>query len=187
MPIIALEGIDGSGKTTIIKELKEKYKNNENVVFIKSPIPPFYEMTSVFWKSPPYVRLTFFSTSNYFFSKTTEEEKTYILDRYIYSTFATHISSLGKNKVVNHINDMTIKNPEISYLIKAPIEEIKKRLKKRNNPIDNNLDIDNLYSCYYGSLSNEFGKVEVLNNRDLYDLDKNISIISNTIDMFNKT
>ena len=78
MPIIALEGIDGSGKTTIIKELKEKYRNNENVVFIKSPVPPFDEMTSIFWKSPPYVRLMFFSTSNYFFSKTAEEEKIYI-------------------------------------------------------------------------------------------------------------
>ena len=36
--IVSIEGNIGSGKTTLMRELKEKYKNNEQVIFLKEPV-----------------------------------------------------------------------------------------------------------------------------------------------------
>ena len=184
MNVIALEGIDGSGKSTILEQLKEKYLNNDRIVFIKSPTPPFDQLIEKFWNSPAFVRLMYFAVSNYHLSTTLSEDKIYILDRFIYSTYVTHIEQLGKEIVEDSIEKMKIESPSMTYLLKAPIVEIKRRLKVRNNEIDNNLDIDHLYSSYYKSVSKKLGEITQLNNESEEDIEINIKIISSAIDDF---
>ncbi len=36
--IISVEGNIGSGKSTLLENLKEKYKNNKNIIFLKEPV-----------------------------------------------------------------------------------------------------------------------------------------------------
>ena len=36
--IISIEGNIGSGKTTLLQNLKNKYKNNPQVIFLKEPV-----------------------------------------------------------------------------------------------------------------------------------------------------
>jgi deoxyadenosine/deoxycytidine kinase len=36
--IISVEGNIGSGKTTLLENLREKYKNNKNIIFLKEPV-----------------------------------------------------------------------------------------------------------------------------------------------------
>ena len=182
MNIIALEGIDGSGKSTILNQLKEKYMNNDRIVFIKSPTPPFDQLLEEFWDSPAFTRLMYFAVSNYHLLTTLSEDKVYVVDRFIYSTYVTHIEQLGKELVKNSIQNMGIENPSITYLLKAPISEIKHRLKVRNNEIDNNLDIDHLYCCYYQPVSEKFGEIIQLNNGNKEDIEINMKIISSAID-----
>jgi dTMP kinase len=40
--LIAIEGIDGAGTTTLVNNLKEKYKDREDVLFTKEPSDRYY-------------------------------------------------------------------------------------------------------------------------------------------------
>lgn len=183
MTIIALEGIDGTGKTSILKALEKKYKNDKHIIFIKSPAHPFSELVSDFWDSPPFVRMMFFLLSNYHMSKNVNKHKIYILDRYTYSTFVTHLKNIGRIKIKSEFKKMNIEQPDKTFLIKANIEEINKRLQVRNNEIDNSLNIKELYSLYYKNKDQNIFNIEILINNNEDDFFRNISVISAYIDM----
>ena len=42
--IISIEGNIGSGKSTILKYLKEYYKNNNNIIFLQEPVDQWDEI-----------------------------------------------------------------------------------------------------------------------------------------------
>lgn len=182
MTIIALEGIDGAGKTSILESLKNKYESNENIIFIKSPLSPFSDLVSDFWNTPPFVRMMFFLLSNYHLSKSINNNKTYVLDRYTYSTFVTHLSDIDREEIKLKFNKMEIKSPDKTFLIEASIEEIKKRLRIRNNEVDNALNINDLYPLYYKNPDKKLFQVETLMNNNQDEFIRNISIISEYID-----
>jgi thymidylate kinase len=81
MKIIAFEGIDGSGKTTLWQNLKEELKNESNIEFIKSPVSPFTSMIKDFWDADIFERFIFFICSNSYFSTISHHNtfKTYLL------------------------------------------------------------------------------------------------------------
>jgi len=45
--IVSIEGNIGSGKTTLMSELKEKYKNDNQVIFLKEPVDEWANITDV--------------------------------------------------------------------------------------------------------------------------------------------
>ncbi|PWQ92616.1 deoxynucleoside kinase [Leucothrix pacifica] len=186
MNVIAIEGIDGAGKSTLLSALKEKYTNDTDVEFIKSPINPFSEVIADFWDAPAYTRFMYFAVSNYYLSKSFREDKVYILDRFLYSTYITHLENLDGKKMRQDLHDMGIQKPTITYLLHVPLEEIKERLRLRNNEIDNALNISGLYDFYYSEADDFFGEIEKINNVDKADLESNLDIISSKIDSLRK-
>jgi thymidylate kinase len=189
MKLIAFEGIDGSGKTTLWQNLKEELKNESNIEFIKSPVSPFTSMIKDFWDADIFERFIFFICSNSYFAKTADENKIYVIDRFIYSTFITHVDLANPQNndfMLNVIKKMNIVCPTMTFLISASKKEVKRRLEERDNNIDNSLDIDKLYSCYYelslnDGYDNLFGKMKKISNELEQDLQMNTKIIRDAI------
>ncbi|MEH2353167.1 deoxynucleoside kinase [Nostoc sp.] len=189
MKLIVFEGIDGSGKTTLWQNLKEELKNESNIEFIKSPVSPFTSMIKGFWDADIFERFIFFICSNSYFVKTADENKIYVIDRFIYSTFITHVDLANPQNndfMLNIIKKMNIVCPKMTFLISASKKEVKRRLEERDSNIDNSLDIDKLYSCYYelslnDGYDNLFGKMKKISNELEQDLQMNIKIIRDAI------
>jgi thymidylate kinase len=187
MKLIVLEGIDGSGKTTLLQKLKKEFQGENNIEFIKSPINPFRDITGDFWHGDTFERFIFFLCSNSYFSKTIDKNKVYVLDRFIYSTLVTHLNTKDSKEnelKIAILKRMNIVCPTITFLVHTSKEEIKRRLKERNNNIDNALDLDELYSCYYEfplNLNSLFGEIEIILNESEGDLETNTQRIRDKI------
>jgi len=189
MKLIVLEGIDGSGKTTLWQKLKEDFQNEDNIKFVKSPVSPFTEIVGNFWNGEIFERFIFFLCSNSYFSKTADEKKIYVIDRFIYSTFVTHLDLDNPKEndfMISILEKMNIVCPTLTFLISASKEEVKRRLKERNSNIDNALDIDRLYTCYYEfplnvDRNNLFGEIQIISNESEQDLETNTKMIRDQI------
>ncbi|MEH2162288.1 MAG: deoxynucleoside kinase [Nostoc sp.] len=189
MKLITFEGIDGSGKTTLWQNLKEELKNESNIEFVKSPVSPFTSMIGNFWDADIFERFIFFLCSNSYLAKSCDKNRTYVIDRFIYSTFITHVDLANPQNndfMISIIKRMNITCPTMTFLISASKKEVKRRLKERNNNIDNSLDIDKLYSCYYElslntGYDNLFGKMKIISNELEQDLQVNTKIIRDAI------
>ena len=134
--IIAFEGIDGSGKTTISKIiynfLKEK---NYNVILTKEPftkeISELIEKSG--WRDPILLTLLFSADRALHIRWLLEQNpEIVIMDRYYYSTIA-YQSVLGVEEdwIVN-VNSKFPK-PDITFLLDLNEEEALKRLKLKKN------------------------------------------------------
>ena len=47
LKIISIEGNIGSGKTTLLGKLKDKYADNNNIVFLKEPVDDWATITDI--------------------------------------------------------------------------------------------------------------------------------------------
>ena len=162
MKIISLEGIDGSGKSTLYNLLKKECLSNK-VLFAKSPIEPFSSLVPEFWNLSELQRFAFFYTANIHFinSISKEDYSVIVLDRFIYSTLITHNKFLGIETLSPYakafsdlINKYSITLE--TFFIKPDLGEALSRLEERNNPIDNELKADqkvfeNLYNEFYST------------------------------------
>ncbi|BBM83344.1 hypothetical protein [Candidatus Uabimicrobium amorphum] len=190
MKIIALEGIDGTGKTTIFEKLKAYFADDPRVVFAKSPPPPFYEVMADFWEKPKLERFLFFLTANIYFCSKKDDHKIYVLDRFIFSTYVTHIVSLNRKQkqvLKSLLGEIDIPKPSKTYLIKSSLSAIQKRLDERNNEIDNKLRsnrayFEELYDQYYGEQDVNLGQVETLENENWENFNRNIDVIKQDIE-----
>ncbi|WP_372365115.1 dTMP kinase [Candidatus Uabimicrobium sp. HlEnr_7] len=188
MKIIALEGIDGTGKTTIFEKLKSYFHGDSSVVFAKSPPPPFDQIIPDFWEKPKLERFLFFLTANMYFCSKKSDGKIYVLDRFIFSTYVTHIVSLSDKQVLKSLLDeINVPKPSKTYLIKSSLTTIKERLDERNNEIDNKLRSDRayfrmLYDQYYSKQDVDLGEVETLKNETWEDFELSVDIIKRDIE-----
>ncbi len=134
MLLIALEGIDGTGKTTISKKLFDALRKNKNVLLTAEPftqdIIKLIENNG--WKNPEILTLLFAADRaihlNWIYGKNPE---IVILDRYIYSSIA-YQSVMGIDEEwIRQVNSKFPK-PDITFLIDVPVEVAIQRINKND-------------------------------------------------------
>jgi thymidylate kinase len=121
-----VEGIDGSGKTSIARLLAEKigasyYFSPPDVL---SPLREFIESSSA------KVRYNYFRLGNYITSEELKgllKKTAIVMDRYIYSTAAYHSVTLGKD--LSLTKDLIL--PDYVIYVNASMAKIKERLEER--------------------------------------------------------
>lgn len=118
--LVAIEGLDGSGGTTLINNLKEEYKSNDEFVFTQEPSNGYYgevirENLSSENNATPADFFAFladrYQHCDEVIEPALEEGKTVITDRYALSTYAYQSKildeELGIINPTKYIDEMT--------------------------------------------------------------------------------
>lgn len=134
---IAIEGFDGTGKSTIAKWISENYDFD----YHKSPSENFASVRSHFdnLQTPIHERLAFYTGDCIRISMmlNKDKDKKYVLDRYYYSTVAYHEAKYpGSTKEIQRICQL-LQKPDVVFLIKADYQTLKNRIITRNENIEN--------------------------------------------------
>lgn len=133
--LICFEGIDGSGKTTLAKELYERLKNKDyNVLLTQEPFTAEIQelIKKSGWNDPTVLTLLFSADRAYHLKWISEQNPAIvIMDRYFYSTIA-YQSILGADeKWIETVNSKFPK-PDIVFLLDVNVEIALKRIKKND-------------------------------------------------------
>jgi dTMP kinase len=132
-PFICIEGIDGTGKTTISRLIAEKF----NFKYYKTPGGPFYDIlknTPSVLDLPPSARFHFFLSGIYYDSiaiGSILRNNGVVCDRYIYSTITYH-TVMGA-EIPFSIHDIQINQPTHSFLLLADEHVRRRRVEDRKN------------------------------------------------------
>ncbi len=141
---ITFEGIDGSGKTTIINMLAKKL---ENVVVTAEPTSTWIgndvKKAIEEGKDAITVALLFMADRNEHIKRIREwlkEGKTILCDRYLDSTYAYQKEALKKamenpSKWIEDVQKPFILKPDLTFLFILPVEEAIKRIANRKKII----------------------------------------------------
>lgn len=139
--LIVLEGCDGSGKSSVAKELAKEIGG----IYVKTPSKIFWDMREKVeetkdWNTIFYFYLTGTLVASHEISELLKTNHV-VCDRYFYTTIAYH-RSLGV-KIPNGIENLFV-NPDFSFCLYANKEETKKRLGQRKvlGPHDLNFDLN---------------------------------------------
>ena len=146
--LIAIEGCDGSGKTTLINSLKEKYKNDPKFIFVKEPGSTAFgeEVRKIIFDnkykdlSVSTLLFMFMASRMELLSKVIkpalQEGKTVICDRFALSTwvYQNAMDNMLKNLLTQLMLYLSseIKVDNTIYLA-LDINTLKSRLDTRNN------------------------------------------------------
>ncbi|XP_038596231.1 UMP-CMP kinase 2, mitochondrial [Tachyglossus aculeatus] len=91
-PVIVIEGLDATGKTTVTQSVSEAL----NAVLLKTPPPCMDKWRKVFDKEPTIIKRAFYSLGNYIVASEIARASTHspvIIDRYWHSTAAFAIAT----------------------------------------------------------------------------------------------
>ena len=137
---IVFEGIDGSGKTTVHRALKERMKDKNDIVFSSEPTDGEYgkkirealkggnvsdeELLFLFMQDRiEHVKNVVMPSL--------KEEKTVILDRYYLSTAAYQAGKLFSVKEILVLNGLFSPTPDLVVYFEIPVEKALERLRSR--------------------------------------------------------
>ncbi|WP_416738082.1 dTMP kinase [Mycoplasmopsis meleagridis] len=198
---ITFEGLDGSGKTTVIKLLAEKFKNtfkNINIITTREPggqgIKEAEKIREIILSkesdiSPITEAMLYSASRRIHLDKVVipalKENKIVLCDRYIDSFYAYqgYARNLGIDFVKN-LTSLVVQNlmPDITFFLNLSLEQSKERREKsRNIQSLNRLDIesDNFYKKVYD------GYQELIKNEPkrfiVIDSNKKIDYVVNEI------
>lgn len=184
MSLIVIEGSNGSGKTSIISRITEKYD-----IIDKKSIPDWYRSEIEFARKCPFdIQKEIYLCGHEANYLECDKKENYIFDRYVYSTIIRINYELGKyidetiNEILNYEN-----KPDLIIVLNSSKEEIKKRLVYRNN-FDFNENFYNYENKIYEHLSTISDIMFIVdNNRDIDDAIETISnIVEQKIDIRKK-
>ena len=187
-PLIVFEGIEGSGKTTLINHVS-KYLKKKKISFIKIREPGGN-------KNSEKIRKLILNKKNKFNTltdlllylasrsenienviKKNYKKKIILLDRFIDSTIAYQHYGMGINKsVIVNINKILLKKirPNITFLNIVNMQNLKKRLYLRNNKNR----YDNFKIEFYKKV--QAGFVKLSKNKNNYVvIDSNNNLVEN--------
>jgi dTMP kinase len=122
--MIVIEGIDGSGKTTLAKHIAKKY----NLPFYKFPVYKDFKILKDFLQGKKALKeeATFLLFLANILINTKEQKAVY--DRYVFSSIA-YAHSLDIEKAVNIVNSLPFLKPEILiYLDVDPLTAVKRKI-----------------------------------------------------------
>ncbi|XP_020632998.3 UMP-CMP kinase 2, mitochondrial [Pogona vitticeps] len=97
-PVIVIEGLDATGKTTVTHALKDSL----NAVLLRSPPPCVSQWRKVFDDEPTLIRRAFYALTNYIVASEIAEQSTkspVIVDRFWHSTAAYAIATEISGKI----------------------------------------------------------------------------------------
>jgi dTMP kinase len=140
-PFIALEGIDGSGKTTCAKIVAEKL----NAQYYKTTSSIFEKVRSEIEElKDAKVRFLFYLTATVYASNEIREllpKKPVVCDRYLYSTLTYH-KSLGVDTSCLNIDKLRIIRPDFCFYLYADDAVIRERVSKREHKSRSDLELE---------------------------------------------
>lgn len=186
--LLSFEGIDGSGKTTIINHLVEKLKQQSlSVKALQEPgtSKMGQQIRKVLKTSTPRTSLSellLYEASRADMVETVlipalKKYDVVILDRYIDSTIAYQgYGNKNDIELIEALNNIATKGitPDISFFIDVNVDEAKRRRLNRNESHNDMLDTDDQYA---NDVYNGYKKLKHLvpiKNDDLYTAVQNI-------------
>jgi dTMP kinase len=125
--MIVIEGIDGSGKTTLAKHIAKKYK----LPFYKFPVYKDFKILKDFLEGKKTLKeeATFLLFLANILINTNEQKAVY--DRYVFSSIA-YAHSFDIEKAVNIVNSLPFLKPDILiYLDVDPLTAFKRKTEQR--------------------------------------------------------
>ena len=193
-PLIVFEGIEGSGKTTLINHIS-KYLKKRKINFIKIREPGGN-------KNSELIRQIILNKKNKFNSftdlmlymaarseniekviKINYQKKIILLDRFTDSTVAYQHFGMGLNKpLINKINKILLKNIKPNKVFLNIVNE--KNLKKRLNLRKNKNRYDNFKLNFYRTVQKGFLKL-AKNKNNYIIIDSNKKLIDNKKNVLN--
>ncbi len=193
-PLIVFEGIEGSGKTTLINYIS-KYLKKRKINFIKIREPGGN-------KNSELIRQIILNKKNKFNSftdlmlymaarseniekviKINYQKKIILLDRFTDSTVAYQHFGMGLNKpLINKINKILLKNIKPNKVFLNIVNE--KNLKKRLNLRKNKNRYDNFKLNFYRTVQKGFLKL-AKNKNNYIIIDSNKKLIDNKKNVLN--
>lgn len=156
---LVLEGLDNSGKTTIINELKKIYKNNKKIIFTREPgglkIRESEKIREILMDKKNVISkftefLLFGASRRIHYEKLIkpelEKNNIVISDRYFFSSWAYQEHEILNIEKIKEINDIICENlyPNFVFYFQIESEEALKRGKKKNDRI--NLKLEYFFS-----------------------------------------
>lgn len=155
---IALEGIDGSGKTTVCQILSKKI----DAAMYKTPSWPFSDLRDVIDKTVDIKSRFYFYLSSVIHASTEIDKllkhKHVVCDRYILSTLCYHRASESFFKSFDE-NQIDILQPGFTFFLNADYEVRMKRIAIRENADNTDILNSNLHDEEYQSkVEGEFSK-----------------------------
>ena len=180
--LITFCGLDGCGKTTMIKMLNEWLGTKERIVYLTKQPTDFVRNTEIFrtyMDSPnhdayDYRSLSLLAASdriqhcNKVILPQLEKGKCVISDRYIYSCVANLNARGYKEDMWIYEIARSILKPDISVFLDIPVEEAVARVRSRVDERDNYIDMKLQYKLRdeYLKLARKNGGIIISSNRE---------------------
>lgn len=186
--LLSFEGIDGSGKTTIINHLVEKLKQQSlSVKVLQEPgtSKMGQQIRKVLKTSTPRTSLSellLYEASRADMVETVlipalKKYDVVILDRYIDSTIAYQgYGNKNDIELIEALNNIATKGitPDISFFIDVNVDEAKRRRLNRNESHNDMLDTDDQYANDVYNGYKKLKRLVPIKNDDLYTAVQNI-------------